>query len=63
MGKNDFDIDFDFEKEYGFDPKTLLGSDANDDTVDLNEFSDEELPEEGTENVSDNLDESEEPEE
>ena len=43
MGKNDFDIDFDFEKEYGFDPKTLLGSDANDDTVDLNEFSDEEL--------------------
>ena len=26
MGKNDFDIDFDFEKEYGFDPKDVLGN-------------------------------------
>ncbi len=43
MGKNDFDIDFDFEKEYGFDPKAFLGSDADDDSVDLNQFSDEEL--------------------
>ena len=43
MGKNDFDIDFDFEKEYGFDPKSFLGSDAGDDNVDLNAFSDEEL--------------------
>jgi hypothetical protein len=27
MAKNDFDIDFDFEKEYGFDPKAVLDSD------------------------------------
>ena len=26
MAKNDFDIDFDFEKEYGFDPKAILDS-------------------------------------
>lgn len=43
MGKNDFDIDFDFEEEYGFDPKAFLGDEAYDDTVDLNAFSDEEL--------------------
>ena len=43
MGKNDFDIDFDFEKEYGFDPKDFLGSEENDNEIDLSEFSDEEL--------------------
>ena len=31
MGKNDFDIDFDFEKEYGFDLKDDLGNEAYDD--------------------------------
>jgi len=52
MAKNDFDIDFDFEKEYGIDPTELLDAEEYDDTM---EFSDEELgfdaPE--TENVSD----------
>ena len=42
MGKNDFDIDFDFEKEYGLDPKDFLDSDEHDD-IDLSEFSDEDL--------------------
>ena len=43
MGKNDFDIDFDFEKEYGFDPKAFLGTEEYDDDIDLSEFTDEEL--------------------
>ena len=43
MGKNDFDIDFDFEKEYGFDPKAFLGTEEYDENIDLGEFSDEEL--------------------
>lgn len=40
MGKNDFDIEFDFEKEYGINPDDLLGAEEYDDTAD---FSDEEL--------------------
>jgi len=43
MGKNDFDLDFDFEKEYGFDPKAFLGTEEYDENIDLSEFSDEEL--------------------
>lgn len=43
MGKNEFDIDFDFEEEYGFDPKAFLGTDEYEDNIDLNAFSDEEL--------------------
>lgn len=43
MGKNDFDIDFDFEKEYGFDPKAFLGAEEHDENIDLSEFSDEDL--------------------
>ena len=43
MGKKDFDIEFDFEEEYGFDPKSFLGNEAYDDNVDLDAFSDEEL--------------------
>ena len=43
MGKNDFDLDFDFEKEYGFDPKAFLGTEEYDEDIDLSEFSDEEL--------------------
>ena len=35
MGKNDFDIDFDFEKEYGFDPNEILGSEEDDKDIDL----------------------------
>ena len=40
MAKNDFDIDFDFEKEYGIDPTELLDAEEYDETM---EFSDEEL--------------------
>ena len=43
MGKNDFDIDFDFDEEYNFDPKAFLGTDEYDNNIDLNAFSDEEL--------------------
>ena len=43
MAKNDFDIDFDFEKEYGFDPKAILDSDYSDDDLDLSQFDDEAL--------------------
>ena len=41
MAKNDFDIDFDFEKEYGFDPKAILDSEYTDDDLDLSQFDDE----------------------
>ena len=43
MAKNDFDIDFDFEKEYGFDPKAILDSEYTDDDLDLSQFDDEAL--------------------
>ena len=43
MGKNDFDIDFDFNEEYGFDPKAFLGTEEYDENIDLGAFSDEEL--------------------
>jgi len=43
MGKNDFDIDFDFDEEYGFDPKAFLGSEEYDKDIDLDAFTDEEL--------------------
>ena len=43
MGKNDFDMDFDFEEEYGFDPKAFLGTEDYDEDIDLSEFSDEDL--------------------
>ncbi len=43
MGKNDFDIDFDFEEEYGFDPKAFLGTEEYDENIDLDAFSNEEL--------------------
>ena len=38
MAKNDFDIDFDFEEEYGFDPKAVLGSDFEDEDLDISGF-------------------------
>ena len=41
MAKNDFDIDFDFENEYGFDPKAILDSEYTDDDLDLSQFDDE----------------------
>ena len=43
MAKNDFDLDFDFEKEYGFDPKSILDSDDKEDDLDLSQFDDEQL--------------------
>lgn len=43
MAKNDFDIDFDFEKEYGFDPKAILDSEYTDEELDLSQFDDEAL--------------------
>ena len=43
MAKNDFDIDFDFEKEYGFDPKAILDSDFTDEDLDLSRFDEEQL--------------------
>ena len=53
MAKNDFDIDFDFEEEYGFDPKAILGSDFEDEDLDISGFDadalDMDLPGEATE--------------
>ena len=43
MAKNDFDIDFDFEKEYGFDSKAILDSEYTDEDLDLSQFDDEAL--------------------
>ena len=43
MAKNDFDIDFDFEKEYGFDPDAILDSDYSEEDLDLSEFADDAL--------------------
>lgn len=43
MAKDEFDLDFDFEKEYGFDPKSFLDAEEYDSDVDLSQFSDEEL--------------------
>ena len=67
MGKNDFDIDFNFEEEYGFDPKAFLGTEEYDEDIDLSEFSDEELglkaepvyEEEEEEDISEPAEESE----
>ena len=44
MAKNDFDIDFDFEKEYGFDPDAM-GSEYTQDDFDFSELG-EEYPQE-----------------
>ena len=43
MGKNEFDIDFDFDEDYTFDPNAFLGTEEYDDKLDLEDFSDEEL--------------------
>lgn len=43
MAKNDFDIDFDFEKEYGFDPKDVLGDDYEDSDLDFSDLDDIDL--------------------
>ncbi len=41
MAKDDFDIDFDFEKEYGFDPNAVLDSDNEDDQLDFSQLEKE----------------------
>ena len=41
MDKNEFDIDFDFEEEYGFDPKDFLPEDED---FDFSEIMDEDAP-------------------
>ena len=38
MAKNEFDSDFDYEKEYGFDPKSFLDSEFEDADMDFSEF-------------------------
>ena len=43
MAKKDFDIDFDFDEAYGFDAKSFAGDEAYDDSVNVDEFTDEEL--------------------
>ena len=43
MAKKDFDIDFDFDQAYGFDAKSLSGDEAYDDSINTDEFTDEEL--------------------
>ncbi|MDO5401086.1 MAG: hypothetical protein Q4F17_08920 [Eubacteriales bacterium] len=43
MAKDEFDIDFDFEDEYGFDPKAFLSNEEYDEDIDLDQFTDEEL--------------------
>ena len=43
MAKNDFDIDFNFEEEYGFDPKAILDSEFEDQDLDLSEFEEDAL--------------------
>ena len=42
--KNEFDLDFDFEKEYGFDPDSLIDPEYSEDDL-LAEFLGEDLPE------------------
>ena len=49
MAKNDFDIDFDFEEEYGFDPKAVLGDDFEDADLDFSDLDDMDLGLEETE--------------
>ena len=43
MANNDFDIDFDFNKESDFDPKAFLGTEEYDENTDPDTFTDEEL--------------------
>ena len=43
MAKNDFDIDFDFDEEYGFDPKAVLGSEFEDEDLDFSDLDDIDL--------------------
>ena len=42
MDKNDFDVDFDFDKDMGFDPEEFLGSDDPGD-FDMSQFDEDDL--------------------
>ena len=44
MAKDEFDMDFDFEKEYGFDPNAFLSEDEGED-IDFSEFGAERFDE------------------
>ena len=58
MAKNEFDPDFDFEKEYGFDPNEFLDSDLDAD-IDFSQFDEEQpdaAPEAETEEDSSDFD-------
>ena len=46
MAKDDFDLDFDFEKEYGLDPKLFMNDDAESDPSGDQELTDDFLAEE-----------------
>ena len=48
MAKNDFDIDFDFDEEYGFDPKAVLGDEFEDADLDFSDLDDMDLDVEET---------------
>jgi len=58
MGKNDFDIDFDFEKEYGFDPRELLGEEEYDEDTGDSVLAEEaqEQPAEGSFDADEEMD-------
>ena len=48
MDKNDFDVDFDFEEEYGFDPKDFLSEDEDFDFSDILEDDESDDEEDAT---------------
>ena len=43
MGKNDFDMEFNFDEEFDFDPNAFLNGEDFDKDIDLSEFTDEDL--------------------
>ena len=51
MAKDEFDADFNFEEEYGFDPNEFLDSDADAD-IDFSEFTMEESGSDGSDESS-----------
>ena len=44
MDKNDFDVDFDFEKEYGFDPSLFMDADETEEELSLIHISEPTRP-------------------
>ena len=54
MAKDEFDADFNFEEEYGFDPNEFLDSDADAD-IDFSEFTMEESGSDGSDESSEDF--------